>query len=54
MQAGKTPYSVYFNQLFNDPNGPWLAMIQEAVFGKGVEPAIKDAQERFKKVMSGS
>lgn len=54
MQAGATPYSVHFNQLFNDPNGPWLAMIQEAVFGKGVDQAIKDARERFKKVISGS
>jgi len=54
MQSGKTPYSVHFNQLFNDPNGPWLAMIQEAIFGKGVDQAIKDGQQRFKKVMSGS
>ncbi|MBB5190905.1 multiple sugar transport system substrate-binding protein [Silvimonas terrae] len=51
MQSGRTPYSPYFNQLFNDPNGPWLAMIQEAVFGKGVDPAIKDAQGRFKQIL---
>ena len=52
MQAGRTPYSVHFNQLINDPNGPWLAMIQEAVFGKGVDAAIKDAQPRFRKILS--
>ncbi|WP_077037066.1 sugar ABC transporter substrate-binding protein [Pelomonas sp. KK5] len=52
MQAGRTPYSVKFNQLINDPNGPWLAMIQEAVFGKGVDPAIKDAQAKFRKILA--
>lgn len=54
MQSGKTPYTAHFNQLFNDPNGPWLALIQEAVFGKGVDQAIKNAQGRFKKVLGGS
>lgn len=54
MQAGRSPYMFQFNQLINDPNGPWLAMIQEAVFGKGVDAAIKDAQERFRKILSGS
>ena len=55
MQSGKTPYTVHFNQLFNDPNGPWLALIQDAVFGKkGVDQAIKDAQAKFKKVLGNS
>lgn len=54
MQAGRTPYSVHFNQLINDPNGPWLALIQEAIFGKGVDAAIKNGQERFRRILSGS
>lgn len=52
MQAGRTPYAVQFNQLINDANGPWLAMIQEAVFGKGVDAAIKDAQPRFRRILT--
>ena len=36
---GETPYSVRFFQTFNDPNGPWLAMFREAVFGAGPEAA---------------
>lgn len=52
MQDGRTPYALRFNQLFNDPNGPWLAMIQEAIFGKGVDQAIKDAQPKFKKILA--
>ena len=52
MQDGRTPYSTHFNQLINDPNGPWLAMLQEAIFGKGVDPAIKEAQVRFRKILA--
>jgi multiple sugar transport system substrate-binding protein len=36
--AGQTPISVNFGKTFNDPNGPWTAMVTEAVFGPG-DPA---------------
>jgi multiple sugar transport system substrate-binding protein len=36
---GQTPYSARFFQTFNDPNGPWLALIREAVFGDGPQAA---------------
>lgn len=36
---GQTPYSARFFQTFNDPNGPWLGMIREAVFGGGPDAA---------------
>lgn len=36
---GQTPYSARFFQTFNDPNGPWLALIREAVFGDGPDAA---------------
>jgi multiple sugar transport system substrate-binding protein len=52
MSKGKTPYSVKFNQLINDPNGPWAAMIQEAVFGKGVDVAVATAQDRFTQILN--
>lgn len=52
MQSGRTPYSVHFNQLINDPNGPWLAMIQEAVFGRGVDVAIKEGQAKFRQILA--
>ncbi|TDC80256.1 ABC transporter substrate-binding protein [Streptomyces hainanensis] len=32
---GRTPYSLRFGQTFNDPNGPWLALMRDAVFGDG-------------------
>ncbi len=53
MALGRTPYSLVYNQLFNDANGPWLAMIQQAVFDGQVDEAIAAAQERFTEIMAG-
>jgi multiple sugar transport system substrate-binding protein len=30
---GRTPYALRFGQTFNDPQGPWLRLAREAVFG---------------------
>ncbi|MEV8230230.1 sugar ABC transporter substrate-binding protein [Streptomyces sp. NPDC079167] len=30
---GRTPYAAKFGQTFNDPNGPWLKLMRDAVFG---------------------
>ncbi|MEU6408394.1 sugar ABC transporter substrate-binding protein [Microbispora sp. NPDC046933] len=30
---GRTPYALKFGQTFNDPQGPWLRLAREAVFG---------------------
>lgn len=35
VEDGQTPYSARFFQTFNDPQGPFLALIREAVFGSG-------------------
>jgi multiple sugar transport system substrate-binding protein len=32
---GRTPYALNFGQTFNDPNGPWLTLMRDAVFGDG-------------------
>ncbi|MEV2217625.1 sugar ABC transporter substrate-binding protein [Streptomyces sp. NPDC050997] len=32
---GRTPYAMKFGQTFNDPNGPWLTLMRDAVFGDG-------------------
>ncbi len=52
MATGRTPYTVKYNELFNDANGPWLAMIQEAIFGKGVDEAVSKAQDSFTKILN--
>jgi multiple sugar transport system substrate-binding protein len=51
MALGKTPYSVVYNDLFNDANGPWLQLLQDAIFGGDLDGAIEEAQSNFERVM---
>jgi multiple sugar transport system substrate-binding protein len=51
MALGKTPYSVVYNDLFNDANGPWLQLLQDAIFGGDVDGAIEEAQSNFERIM---
>ena len=51
MAIGHAPYSVKYNDLFNDANGPWLAMLQKAIFDGDVDGAVAEAQERFAEIM---
>ena len=51
MALGKTPYSVVYNQLLNDNNGPWLQMLQDAIFGGDVKGATETAQGRAEQIM---
>ena len=30
---GQTPFALRFGQTYNDPQGPWLIMLRDAVFG---------------------
>ena len=53
MNLGKTPYSFVYNQLFNDTNGPWLAMIQTAIFQGDVDGAVTNAQQAFSDILAG-
>jgi len=51
LSVGHTPYSLVYNDLFNDANGPWLLMLQVAIFDGDVDGAIAEAQERFSQIM---
>ena len=51
MAIGHAPYSVKYNDLFNDGNGPWLAMLQKAIFDGDVDGAVAEAQARFAEIM---
>ena len=51
LSVGRTPYSLVYNDLFNDGNGPWLLMLQVAVFDGDIDGAIAEAQERFSQIM---
>jgi multiple sugar transport system substrate-binding protein len=54
MAHGRTPFSVHYNELFNDPNGPWLAAIQQSVFNGQIDQALNTAQQRFTQILSSS
>jgi multiple sugar transport system substrate-binding protein len=45
MAKGKTPYSVVENAIFNDNNGPWIKMINQAVFTGDIKGAQANAQK---------
>jgi multiple sugar transport system substrate-binding protein len=45
MAKGKTPYSVVENAIFNDNNGPWIKMINQAVFTGDIEQAQSAGQQ---------
>jgi multiple sugar transport system substrate-binding protein len=45
MGEGKTPYSTVENGVFNDNNGPWVKMINDAVFGPDLAAAQANGQK---------
>lgn len=52
MATGKTPYSLTYNDLFNDGNGPWVTLIQSYIFDGQGDAAITAAQDAFTRIMS--
>ncbi len=54
MAHGRTPYSVHYNQVFNDLNGPWNAMLQKAFFSGQIDQAVSTAQQQFNQLLSSS
>jgi multiple sugar transport system substrate-binding protein len=52
MGLGKTPYTVKYNELINDSNGPWLQMLQTAIFDGKVDEAIATAQAKMTQILS--
>ena len=52
MASGRTPYSTVYNDIFNSNTGPWLTMIQKAVFGGDVDGAVKEAQVSVTKILA--
>jgi multiple sugar transport system substrate-binding protein len=52
MAKGKTPYTTHFNSLINDNNGPWIAMLQRAIFNTDVAGAVAEGQKRFEEILS--
>ena len=53
LAVGHSPYTLVYNDLFNDPNGPWLEMIQIAILDGDIDGALQLGQERFTQIMGG-
>jgi multiple sugar transport system substrate-binding protein len=54
VKNGKTPYSPRFFQTFNDAQGPFLALIREAIFGSGTGSLPKLNQAVTDSLQAGS
>jgi multiple sugar transport system substrate-binding protein len=42
---GRTPIAVAFGKTFNDPNGPWISAVTDAIFGTGDVTAVLDRHD---------
>lgn len=50
LASARTPNSVQYNELFNDPNGPWATAFQKAVFGGDIS-AVTAAQQQMDTIL---
>jgi multiple sugar transport system substrate-binding protein len=51
VEKGETPYSLNFGEVYNDPNGPWLAIAREAAFGDDPAAALAAGKETLSEAL---
>ncbi len=51
VMEGHTPYSTVFNDLFNNSNGPWTAMLGRAIFEPAPERALQRGQSEMQQII---
>lgn len=54
LAVAQTPYTYWFFELSNDPAGPWLEMLQTAIFDGDIDGAIGHAKERMNEITCDS
>ncbi|MEV6171657.1 sugar ABC transporter substrate-binding protein [Streptomyces sp. NPDC051954] len=54
MEKGRTPYSTVENALFNDNNGPWVKMINQAVFEGDIAQAQEEGQKAAQSIIDNA
>jgi multiple sugar transport system substrate-binding protein len=47
LKNGHTPFALPFGDLFNNPNGPWVAAIRGAIYGTDLDKALTDGQSKI-------
>ena len=50
--SGRVPYTLSFNALFSDPNGPMISLMQAGVFGADVPSAAASAQKTAEQIVA--
>ncbi len=54
MAKGHTPYSVVFNDIINSANGPWIQMMNDAIFGGNVDEALATGQQTMQSIIDAA
>jgi multiple sugar transport system substrate-binding protein len=44
---GRTPFALNFGQTYNDPNGPWIPVLRDAVLGNDVAKALQEGAPKL-------
>ncbi|HYH30238.1 MAG TPA: sugar ABC transporter substrate-binding protein [Pseudonocardia sp.] len=48
---GYAPQTLAYNEIYNQPDGPWLAMFRRAVFDGEIEAAMAEAQTGYDRIL---
>jgi multiple sugar transport system substrate-binding protein len=48
---GYAPQTLAYNQIYNQPDGPWLTMLRRAVFDGEIEAAMAEAQNGYDRIL---
>lgn len=51
MATGRTPFSVVFNDIINSNNGPWVELVNKAIFSDDPDTAIRDGQAKMQAII---
>ncbi len=54
MAKGRTPYSVVFNDIINSANGPWIQMLNDAIYTGNVDEAIATGQQTMQSIIDAA
>jgi multiple sugar transport system substrate-binding protein len=48
---GYAPQTLSYNEIYNQPDGPWLTMFRRAVFDGEIEAAMAEAQQGYDRIL---
>jgi multiple sugar transport system substrate-binding protein len=54
LKNGVTPFALPFGDIFNNPNGPWVATIRAALYGNDIGKALADGQTKIQSALDAA